>query len=260
MFTVNTGYWGLFHAKFGGPCKQLEFENTRPDNHQTQTTSAYNTSVLNGWVDELDGPVYAEAVRIFQADLEKFGVSHESCEACYREAGLDLEWSWLVRMTKSWRQRLKPLRLSSAGQEELRKPQHIWAYCMTHIFHSGSYSMISWDITYHNVSYTHYNPTIIYHDIPYMSYILWFVILYHFWFKYTYIYHNISYIKSYYILAYTLIHIYIEILLHHTMHTIHAISHHISYIASSVSHYVMTYHNISLFWTMGLVSGDATSL
>ena len=38
----------------------------------------------------MDRPVYAEAINMFKADLEKFGVSHESCTACYEEAGLDL--------------------------------------------------------------------------------------------------------------------------------------------------------------------------
>jgi len=80
----------LFHAKFGGPCRSLEFLDTRPDNRRTNATSTYDTAILNGWVDESDRPVYAEAVKIFNADLEKFGVSHESCTACYEEAGLDL--------------------------------------------------------------------------------------------------------------------------------------------------------------------------
>eukprot|EP00435_Cladocopium_sp_Y103_P069715 s27_g33.t2 len=80
----------LFHAKFGGPCRKLEFLDTRPDNRITSVTSTYDTAILNGWVDEIDRPVYAEAVKMFKADLAKFGVSHESCTACYEEAGLDL--------------------------------------------------------------------------------------------------------------------------------------------------------------------------
>ena len=80
----------LFHAKFGGPCRNVEFLDTRPDNRRTNVTSSYDTAVLNGWVDEVDRPVYAEALKIFKDDLEKFGVSHESCRACYEEAGLDL--------------------------------------------------------------------------------------------------------------------------------------------------------------------------
>jgi len=77
----------LFHAKFGGPCRKLEFLDTRPGKN---VASTYDTTILNGWVDEMDRPVYAEAINMFKADLEKFGVSHESCTACYEEAGLDL--------------------------------------------------------------------------------------------------------------------------------------------------------------------------
>eukprot|EP00435_Cladocopium_sp_Y103_P070600 s76_g35.t1 len=80
----------LLHAKFGGPCRKIEFLDTRPDNRITNVTSTYDTAILNGWVDETDRPVYAEAVKMFKADLKKFGVSHETCTACYEEAGLDL--------------------------------------------------------------------------------------------------------------------------------------------------------------------------
>eukprot|EP00913_Durusdinium_trenchii_P028695 g26911.t1 len=50
--------------------------------------SLYDTSILNGWVDELDRPVYAKAKEIFERDLQKFGISHETCKSCYDEAGL----------------------------------------------------------------------------------------------------------------------------------------------------------------------------
>ena len=76
----------LFHVKFGGPCRQVEFLNTRPGNHSVR--SQYNTSILNGWVDEMDRIVYEEAQRIFLNDLLSFGVSHETCQRCYQEAGL----------------------------------------------------------------------------------------------------------------------------------------------------------------------------
>ena len=80
----------LFHAKFGGPCRSVEFLDTRPYSPRANVTSTYDTAILNGWVNEMDRSVYAEAVKIFNTDLEKFGVSHESCRACYEEAGLDL--------------------------------------------------------------------------------------------------------------------------------------------------------------------------
>ena len=64
----------------------------RPNDHSTHTTSEYDVSILNGWIDHLDRPVYAEAVRIFQEDLVKYDVSPMTCRACYEEAGLEV-WS-----------------------------------------------------------------------------------------------------------------------------------------------------------------------
>ena len=78
----------LFHAKFGGPCRPVEFLDTRPSDQTSNTSSEYDTSVLNGWVDDIDGPIYAEAQSMFYEDLTRFGVSHETCQACYQEAGL----------------------------------------------------------------------------------------------------------------------------------------------------------------------------
>jgi len=78
----------LFHTKFGGPCRNLEFLDTRPSDRATGNTSEYDTSILNGWVDEIDGPVYTEAQRLFYDDLKRYGVSHETCQACYQEANV----------------------------------------------------------------------------------------------------------------------------------------------------------------------------
>jgi len=80
----------LFHAKFGGPCRRMEFLDVRPNDHSTNTTSQYDVSILNGWIDKVDRPVYAEAVRIFQEDLVKYDVSPTTCRACYEEAGLEV--------------------------------------------------------------------------------------------------------------------------------------------------------------------------
>lgn len=77
----------LFHVKFGGPCREVDFFDTRPG-LSNDTSSEYDTSELNGWVDELDRPVYAEAQKMFYDDVLRFGVSHESCSGCYRDAGL----------------------------------------------------------------------------------------------------------------------------------------------------------------------------
>ena len=80
----------LFHAKFGGKCLPVDFEDTRPSGN-TSTSSTYNTSILNGWVDEADGKVYARAKEIFRSDLLKYGISHDTCKSCYEDAGL--EWT-----------------------------------------------------------------------------------------------------------------------------------------------------------------------
>ena len=43
----------LFHAKFGGPCLSVDFQNTRPT-MGSQGSSVYDTSLLKGWTDEPD--------------------------------------------------------------------------------------------------------------------------------------------------------------------------------------------------------------
>ena len=73
-----------------GPCRRVEFLDTRPNDHSSQQSSDYDVSVLNGWIDKVDRPVYAEAVRIFQEDLVKYDVSPTTCQACYEEAGLEV--------------------------------------------------------------------------------------------------------------------------------------------------------------------------
>lgn len=78
----------LFHTKFGGPCRNLEFLDTRPTDRTAGNRSEYDTSILDGWVDEIDGPVYAEAQHLFYDDLKRYGVSHETCQACYQEANV----------------------------------------------------------------------------------------------------------------------------------------------------------------------------
>ena len=73
-----------------GPCRRVEFLDTRPNDHSSLESSDYDVSVLNGWIDKVDRPVYAEAVRIFHEDLVKYDVSPETCQACYEEAGLEV--------------------------------------------------------------------------------------------------------------------------------------------------------------------------
>ncbi|CAK8993769.1 Uncharacterized protein SCF082_LOCUS3650 [Durusdinium trenchii] len=76
----------LFHTKFGGPCLAVDFDDIRPT--RGQNSSTYDVHVLNGWTDDFDRKVYAKAKNIFESDLLKFGVSHETCKACYEEAGM----------------------------------------------------------------------------------------------------------------------------------------------------------------------------
>jgi len=74
----------LLHAMFGGQCNSLELENTHSSSN---TSSYYDTSVLDGWVDINDGIVYAEGKRIFEQNLKLYGVTEESCsESCYKAA------------------------------------------------------------------------------------------------------------------------------------------------------------------------------
>jgi len=70
----------LFHAMFGGSCHSREFMNVRPSRRPTKKQKGqYNLGALKGWKDDLDGPLYAHAVSIFRANLEKYQVGWESC-------------------------------------------------------------------------------------------------------------------------------------------------------------------------------------
>lgn len=80
----------VFCRVLRGPCRGVEFLDTRPNDHSSLESSNYDVSVLNGWIDKVDRPVYAEAVRIFQEDLVKYDVSPTTCRACYEEAGLEV--------------------------------------------------------------------------------------------------------------------------------------------------------------------------
>jgi len=74
----------LFHKMFGGDCTVSEFTNTRPG---PASSSSYDIAVLDGWTDKFDRPVYELALTMFEEELRKYGVSHESCRAwCGRPA------------------------------------------------------------------------------------------------------------------------------------------------------------------------------
>lgn len=73
----------LLHAMFGGECPSFEFENIPIVGGESGKTSHHNVSELHGWVDKHDGVLYAEATRIFNANLKKYGVNESNCpSAC----------------------------------------------------------------------------------------------------------------------------------------------------------------------------------
>jgi len=67
----------LFRAMFGGECVVQDLANNRPGDNGSQ--SLYDTSGLYGWVDQWDGPLYAEAVSLFDSTCEMFGVDADTC-------------------------------------------------------------------------------------------------------------------------------------------------------------------------------------
>merc|ERR1719382_2104639 len=70
----------LFRAMFGGVCVSTDFSNTRLGNEST-SSSLYDTSELHGFVDEHDGPVYAEALAMFSRGVNLYGVEEGKCTA-----------------------------------------------------------------------------------------------------------------------------------------------------------------------------------
>jgi len=81
----------LMHAMFGGECNAGEFEDNNPgidlETGEIAEGSDYDVSVLDGAVDEPDRVLYEEALRIFEHNLEEFGVTAESCEqGCWATA------------------------------------------------------------------------------------------------------------------------------------------------------------------------------
>ena len=73
---------------FGGPCHSSEFHNARKSHHLKNADGSYDTSVLQGYQDEIDGLVYAEAVRLFRQNLAVHNVSVDSCQPCFADAGV----------------------------------------------------------------------------------------------------------------------------------------------------------------------------
>jgi hypothetical protein len=88
-FIGLTEHWAasicLFHAKLGGPCRAVEFENSRPTNPHT-TKMPWEASFREGVAadvaavhDPWDSAVYAHAVRRFAADVQHHGLSPLKC-------------------------------------------------------------------------------------------------------------------------------------------------------------------------------------
>lgn len=84
-FVGITDQWDLsmclWNAMLNQTCSSSQFTNL----HKTKakTSSSYDTSVLNGFVDAYDGAFYAEAVRIFKNNLIRYNVSEDVCKhAC----------------------------------------------------------------------------------------------------------------------------------------------------------------------------------
>merc|ERR1711920_353947 len=66
---------------FGSNCHRREFLNARQGKNHSQ--QGYDTSILNGFEDTVDGRLYATAERIFWLNVRKFGVHRQSClETC----------------------------------------------------------------------------------------------------------------------------------------------------------------------------------
>lgn len=89
-FVGITDEWSLsvclLHTMFGGECHQAEFKDVRLQRNSSD--SLYDTSVLEGNIDEFDGALYEEALSIFHENLRTYGVSDESCQTCFQSAGL----------------------------------------------------------------------------------------------------------------------------------------------------------------------------
>jgi len=85
-FVGITEQWALsvclFRVMFGGQCVASDFANIRPG--KNYSTSEYDTSELYGWVDVVDGPLYAESALMFESTRSVYGVDSSSCTSMCR--------------------------------------------------------------------------------------------------------------------------------------------------------------------------------
>jgi hypothetical protein len=80
-FVGITDQWALsvclFRVMFGGQCLASDVLDVRPGDNSS--SSYYDTSELFDWVDNWDGPLYAEAEDLFESALTVYGVDASSC-------------------------------------------------------------------------------------------------------------------------------------------------------------------------------------
>lgn len=74
----------LLHAVFGGSCLASDFDVMNPGTNHS--SDPYDTSELMGYTDAADGALYEEALTIFSEEMQRYGVSYESCQPCFRQA------------------------------------------------------------------------------------------------------------------------------------------------------------------------------
>uniref|UniRef100_A0A7S1QTZ7 Sulfotransferase n=1 Tax=Alexandrium catenella TaxID=2925 RepID=A0A7S1QTZ7_ALECA len=92
-FVGLTDQWALsmclFDAMFHTGCSPLQFEDARPGpDKRNNSTTGYEEDRLHGITDPYDEKLYAEAVKIFKANLERYNVSEASCQPCWQVAGV----------------------------------------------------------------------------------------------------------------------------------------------------------------------------
>jgi hypothetical protein len=75
----------LFHAMFGSDIHYRELLNVRPGNESTKG-EAYDTTALDGFIDEWDGRLYDHAYNIFWSSIRHFGVTREACSVAISDA------------------------------------------------------------------------------------------------------------------------------------------------------------------------------
>jgi hypothetical protein len=82
-FVGITDQWDLsvclFRTMFGGECQSSDFLNTRPTFNSS--TTLYDTSVLNGWTDNIDAPLWERANELFEQGLRLYNVDEDMCVA-----------------------------------------------------------------------------------------------------------------------------------------------------------------------------------